>query len=59
MTEAEELVSRFKIVCRRCGSDNISLEIERGIRYGSDAHDPCYINICCEVCKDNDFALDL
>jgi hypothetical protein len=55
-SDMDELCKRFKFVCRKCGSENVVMDFERGT-YWSDltGSDPDEIVFGCNDCKDNDF----
>lgn len=59
-SEQEELVRRFKIVCRECGSENTVIDIEEGVDYGGmTGYSPGHITIGCNDCKKNDFYMSI
>jgi len=52
---ADEIRRRFKLVCRRCGSEDITIDVERG--YGGSEYtgaDPNTFSMGCNTCKQND-----
>ena len=60
MTDEEDLLVRFKIVCRKCGSENTVLDIEQGQDYGGETgYSPGHITIGCNHCKANDFYMSI
>lgn len=60
MDDAEELMQRFKIVCRKCGSENTVIDIEEGMDYGGQTgYSPGHITIGCNDCKQNDFYMSI
>ena len=52
----EEFFSRFKIVCLKCGSDDVKISGDQGWG-GTDVTggDPATLAIGCNACKQNDF----
>ena len=58
MNEVEVLQEAFKLVCKKCGSENVVIDITRGRHY-----DSCYIEggitFGCNDCKQNDVVIDI
>lgn len=52
----EEFFKRFKIICLKCGSDDVKISGNQGWD-GTDvtAGDPATLAIGCNACKQNDF----
>lgn len=51
----EEIHSRYKLVCRLCGSENIVFDCEEGIDYGGrTGFQPGWVSLGCNDCKKND-----
>ena len=60
MTNAEELLSKFKLICKHCGSENVVVEIEQGIDYGGETgYSNGHISVGCNDCKQNDLYLSI
>lgn len=60
MTEAEEIQSAFKLVCKKCGSENVVIDIEQGEHYGGDTGcSSGHIALGCNDCKQNDLYLSI
>lgn len=57
-TPADELRERFTLTCRKCGSGNIAVNIERS-RPSVDSAMPGELQIGCNDCKQNDFSADI
>ena len=54
--ELNELKQKFKLVCLKCGSDDVAISVEEGINYGGQtAYQPGTVSIGCNACKENDF----
>ena len=60
MTQEQEITSRFKIVCRKCGSENVMVNISESWG-GTDvtAGNGGALQIGCNDCKDNDVYIDI
>jgi hypothetical protein len=55
MDDADEIRQAFKMVCKKCGSEDIALDIEQGIDYGGDTgYDSGHISVGCNTCRQND-----
>ena len=50
---------RFKIVCRKCGSDDTTMDVHPGIVHSERTYDPPLLTIGCNACKQNDLAIDV
>lgn len=52
----EEVLKRFKFICRKCGSDNTVFDYTGG-SYGSEetGYMPGDLVVGCNDCKDNDY----
>lgn len=60
MDKAEEIRVAFKLVCKKCGSEEVVIEIEQGVDYGGQTgYDPGYISLGCNACKQNDVYISL
>jgi hypothetical protein len=60
MTDAEELEQQFKLVCRKCNSENVRVDIEQGIDYGGmTGWSPGHLAIGCNDCGKNDYFLSI
>lgn len=55
VSEAEELIARFAMTCRRCGSDDVVVNIEASYHYSDLTNGPGSITIGCNGCKENDW----
>jgi ribosomal protein L37E len=54
----DELRARFRIVCRRCGSEDIAFDIEAGRAYSElTGADSGTVSIGCNGCGENDFVV--
>lgn len=56
-SDEDELRARFKIVCRRCGSEDIAVNIEESYSYSEYTQGGGYMQIGCNGCKQNDMHL--
>jgi len=58
--EAAEIMARFKLVCRKCGSENVVVSVNEGWQ-GTDvtAGDPGEIAFGCNDCQQNDYSVSL
>jgi hypothetical protein len=55
VTDEEEIKAAFKLVCKKCGSENVTLDIEQGMNYGGQTgYSSGHISLGCADCKDND-----
>jgi len=55
MDEAKEITNAFKLACKKCGSEDVVIDIERGIDYGGDTgYSSGHISIGCNSFKQND-----
>lgn len=51
-----EFRTQFKIVCRKCGSEDVVTRVELAIDYGGDTGvQPGSFSAGCNTCKQNDF----
>jgi hypothetical protein len=57
--DIKELNERFQLICRKCGSLNIVVDIEEAYFYSEDTQDLGSITIGCNGCKTNDLWLSL
>jgi hypothetical protein len=55
------LVARFKITCRKCGSENVVIDTCSGSPGYSEwtGGDPAELSIGCNDCKQNDYTLSV
>lgn len=54
--EIKKLREQFRIVCRKCGSENVAINKEGGIDYcGQTGYQSGSFQIGCNDCKDNDW----
>lgn len=60
MDDAEELKQRFKLICRKCGSENVVVDIDPG-SMGSEETGWMSgdFSIGCNDCKQNDFHMSI
>lgn len=60
MTDAEEIEAAFKLVCKKCGSENVRIDIEQGIDYGGDTgYGSGHLAIGCNDCGKNDIYISI
>ena len=59
MTEAEEITTRFKLVCKKCGGENVVVNIEPSYSYSEATLVPGHISIGCNDCKKNDCIISI
>jgi hypothetical protein len=58
--EITELRQRFKLICLKCGSDNIALDLDKGIDYGgATGYSPGTLSFGCNACKENDYFMSV
>lgn len=58
--DEDDLRQHFKLICRKCGSENVAVNIEQGIDYGGDTgYQSGSIQIGCNDCKQNDWLRDI
>jgi hypothetical protein len=58
--DADRLKQQFTLVCRKCGSEDVVINIEEGIDYGGQTgYQSGTISIGCNACKDNDFWMSI
>ena len=56
--EINDLRERFRIVCRKCGSENVAINKEDGVDYGGETgYQSGSFQIVCNECKDNDWCV--
>jgi hypothetical protein len=54
-SEVEEIKAAFKLVCKKCGSEDVVLDYEGGIDYGGQTgYQSGWLSIGCNACKKND-----
>lgn len=54
--EVKDLRERFRIVCRKCGSENVAVNMEQGIDYGGQTgYQSGRMQIGCNDCNKNDW----
>lgn len=53
----EQVQERFRLVCRKCGSDDVVININQGFG-GSECTgaDPDELTIGCNACRQNDYS---
>ena len=55
MEDEDTIKAAFKLVCKKCGSEDIALDIEQGVDYGGETgYSSGHISIGCNACKQND-----
>lgn len=54
-SDEDELRARFKLSCRRCGSENIAIDMEQSYSYSENTHGGGSFRIGCNGCGQNDF----
>ena len=60
MTEAEEIKQSFKLVCKKCGSEDVVIDVEKGVDYGGETgYSSGYISLGCNACKQNDVCISI
>ena len=60
MDEAAEIKMAFNLVCKKCGSDDVVIDIEQGIDYGGETgYSGGHISLGCNACKQNDVYIGL
>lgn len=60
MTENEEIQAAFRLVCKKCGSENVVIDVDQGIDYGGETgYSPGHITIGCNDCKQNDVYISI
>lgn len=58
-TALEELLTKFKLVCCKCGSENVVADCESGIDYGGETGwSSGSFTVGCNDCQANDFYAD-
>jgi hypothetical protein len=56
--DAEKLKGAFKLICLKCGSEDVVIDIEDGIDYGGETGwSPGCISIGCNACEQNDIQI--
>lgn len=53
--DIKELREKFRIVCRKCGSEDVVVNIEEGTDYSECTRGGGSIQIGCNACKANDW----
>ena len=60
MNDEDDFRASFKLTCKKCGSENVALDIERGVDYGGDSgYSAGHINIRCSDCKQNSVFINI
>lgn len=60
MEESEEITTAFKLVCKKCGSEDVVIDIEQGIDYGGETgYSGGHISLGCNACKQNDVYISI
>lgn len=60
MNEEDELNAAFKLVCKKCGSEDVSVDIERSCDYGDASGYRCgKIILSCNSCKQNEVDISI
>ena len=55
MDDADEIKQAFRIICKKCGSEDVVLDIELGVDYGGETgYSNGHITLGCNACKQND-----
>ncbi len=55
LSEIQQMLSgRFKIICCKCGSDDVVIDFDPGHVYSEHTQDPPTFSAGCNACKDND-----
>ena len=56
--EIKNLREQFKVVCRKCGSEDVAINKEEGIDYGGETgYQSGSFQIGCNGCKANDWCV--
>jgi hypothetical protein len=57
-SDIEDLRQQFKIVCRKCGSEDVAINKDDSIDYGGEAgYQVGSVQIGCNGCKANDWCV--
>ena len=60
MDDAERLKAAYKLMCKKCGSENVVIDIEQGIDYGGETgYNSGHISLGCNDCKKNDVYISI
>lgn len=60
VTDAQRIEAAFKLTCRKCGSENVRMDIEQGIDWGGETGwQSGHIAIGCNDCGQNDVFIDI
>jgi hypothetical protein len=60
MDEAEEILAAFKLVCKKCGSEDVVIDIERGVDCGGETgYSSGHISMGCNACEKNDVLISI
>ncbi len=54
-----ELQEKFILICRKCGSNDVVVDIEESYNYSEFTQGGGSLTIGCNACKQNDFYMSL
>lgn len=57
LSTTDQVKEHFKIICRKCGSESIVIDIDGGTVYSEMSSDPPSVTIGCNNCGQNDLQL--
>ena len=60
MDDEDEINAAFKLVCKKCGSENVVIDIQKSFDDGGDnGYRPGSLNLSCNDCKKNDVSISI
>lgn len=54
MSEEEDIKERFRLICKKCGSEDVRISVEPAYSYSEMTGGGGYMTIGCNECKQND-----
>ena len=59
-SDAENIRLAFKLVCTKCGGEDVSIDIEQGVDYGGETgYSGGHISLGCNACGQNDVYISI
>ena len=59
-SDSENIRLAFKMVCTKCSSEDVAIDIEQGIDYGGETgYSSGHISLGCNACKQNDVYISI
>lgn len=55
--DRQQIYARFRLVCKECGSEDVTIDFDSGTVYSEYTSDPPCLTMGCKSCMKNDLIL--